>query len=219
MGGLQARAQGRADMESDDNILPTVWLAFLNASRQRLRRILVAANVDLFLKSALFTLTGAPGSYTVDLAATVPDFWKAMALDKRLDTQPDNIQRISRFLFAERGRATEVSYRIYNDILEVRPASSAQGNYTLWYIPQPAAFVISGDALLLAEDMWSEFIVLDTAIKARRRQQRDTADLHSELQELTLEIRNAVADMNAGEADRVLDVDGPFSWRQRLPPP
>lgn len=218
MGGLQARAQGRADMESDDNILPTVWLAFLNASRQRLRRILVAANVDLFMKSTLFTLLGG-NSFTFDLSAGVPDFWKAMALDKRLDTQPDNIQRIPRFLFAERGRAIDVSYRITNDILEVRPASSAQGNYTLWYIPQPAAFVISGDALLLAEDMWSEFIVLDTAIKARRRQQRDTADLHSELQELTLEIRNAVADMNAGEADRVLDVDGPFSWRQRLPPP
>lgn len=218
--GLRTRAQGRADMETDANIATTVWNAYINASRQRLRRILVATNVDLFLKSKTFTLTGGNSSYIYDLAANVTDFWKVMALDKNIDSQADNIQRIGRFMFAERFRAIDISYRVFNDALELRPASAAAGNYTLWYIPQPAVMSADGNTLALAEDMWSEFIVLEAAIKARRRQQRDTSDLVSELRELVPEIQSAAADINAGEADRVLDVDGGrWGWRPRLPPP
>lgn len=218
--GLRTRAQGRADMETDANIATTVWNAYINASRQRLRRILVATNVDLFLKSKTFTLTGGNSSYIYDLAANVTDFWKVMALDKNIDSQADNIQRIGRFMFAERFRAIDISYRVFNDNLELRPASAAAGNYTLWYIPQPAVMSADGNTLALAEDMWSEFIVLEAAIKARRRQQRDTSDLVSELRELVPEIQSAAADINAGEADRVLDVDGGrWGWRPRLPPP
>jgi hypothetical protein len=214
---LRTRVQGRADLENDANVATSLLTSFINASRKRLRRVLVTANPWYFVKSASFTLSGS--TYTYNLAANVTDFWKSLALDRVLGTAADQIAPVPRFMWRERFSSFDRSYRIYTGTLEIRPAGVAAGSYVLWYINQPAALSADGDAIDLAEDMWDEFIVLDAAIKARKRQQKNSDDLVAELKELTEEILRAGADSDVGEPDRVIDVESATSWRERLPLP
>jgi hypothetical protein len=221
LGSLKTQLLARADLEFDANISGVTGLlnGYVNASRQRLRRLLVSANPQLFVTSKAFTLTGT--TFTYDLGANAPTFWKSLALDLVTGSQADQIERVKRFVFAERTMQVEwISFRIYGNTLEIRPASQAPGSYVLWYIEQPAVMADDvNDKLLLVEDMWSEFVVLDGAIKARKRQQKNAQDLVDELKELAMELRTGAADNDAGEPDRVLDVDSEASWRPpRLPP-
>lgn len=215
---LRTRAMARADMESDPNVTTAAWNGFINASRKRLRRILVAAYPQYFLKSATFTLSGA--SYTYALASSVADFWKVLSLDRQSGSAADSYDPVPRFVWAERFAMYDRNFRVYTGTLEIRPASQAAGTYTIWYIAQPAVLSGDSDAIDLTEDMWDEFIVLEAAIKARKRQRKDVADLDAELAVMIPEIRSSASDNDVGEPDRVLDVESMRGgWRPRLPPP
>ena len=213
---LRTRAQARGDFESDANVSTAAWNAFINGSRKKLRRLLVAANPQQFVASKDFSLTGTTHTYV--LTSNVPTFWKALSLDKLNSSNADDFEKVKRFLWAERNRLGQRSYRIYASTLEVRPASLNVGDYRLWFIEQPVLLVADGDALTLVEDMWDEFIVLEAAVKARRRQQKSADDLVSELSDLVKEIPRMAGDNDVGEADRILDVDDDGSfWRPALP--
>jgi hypothetical protein len=216
---LRTQAQARADFENDSNVSTAAWASFLNGSRQRLRRLLVDANPQLFLLSKAFTLTSP--SYTYDLLANAPTFWKALSLDYlTTGASPDDYIEVPRFMWAERNRALDRAYRVYGNTLEVRPQRLAAGSYTLWYVEAPTALAVDGDAITLAEDMYSEFIVLEAAIKARRRQQKDSNDLTQELEEMIIDVRRSAGDNDVGAPDRVIDSDAsPSFWRPRLPNP
>lgn len=223
LGNLKTRILARADLENDGNISGVTGLlnGYVNASRKRLRRIMVLANPMTFLKSASFTLAGS--SYTYDLATNVTDFWKVLGLDFVTGPGADGIAQVPRFAWRERDGGWLRAYRVYTGTLEIRPASQAAGSYTLWYIAQPAAMTDDVTSKLdLAEDMWDEFIVLEGAIKARKRQQKNAADLVEELAELVKEIPRSAADNDVGEPDRIVDVEWQrsTSWMpERLPPP
>lgn len=212
---LRTQAQARADFENDTNVSNVAWASFVTGSRQRLRRLLVQANPQLFVLSKSFTLT-AP-TFTYDLLANAPTFWKSLALDYSLGST-DAFQQVSRFLWHERNHLTDRSFRIYGNTLEIRPANLSPGSYTLWYITQPATMSADGDALDLAEDIYSEFIVLEAAIKARRRQQKSADELTTELNAIVAEIRAGGADNDVGEPDRVLDTESSAMW-PRYPRP
>lgn len=210
---LRTQAQARADFENDTNVTNVSWASFINGSRKRLRRLMVAAHPQFFLNSKAFSLAG--GVYQYDLLANAPTFWKALALDFSTGgSGPDMFMQVPRFLWHERNRVWDRAYRVFGNTLEVRPALSAAGSYVLWYVEQPAALVADGDALLLAEDMFDEFIILDAASKARRRQQKDSAALDGELAALERDVKSAAADNDVGEPDRVLDVEDTAGYRR-----
>lgn len=213
---LRTRAQARADMEGDANVSSATWNAFINASRKRLWRLLGRSNPELFLTSVDFTLSGT--TFTLGLAVAAANFWQVLEVDKLNSTQGDDFVRLARFLFAERNVGAP-SYRIFGNTLEIRPASGAAGNYRLWYVTQPPVLVADIDTIGLVEDIWDEFIVLEAAIKARRRQQKDASDLATELGELLAELRAHAGDRDVGEPDRVRDVDRWGSGRPALPRP
>lgn len=219
LGNLVTRAQARANMESDTNVGTAVWYGYINAGRKRLRRLLVAVCPQMFLKSNTFTLSSS--SYTYGLSVSVTDFWKAMSLDRQASSSADGYDQVPRFVWAERFAMFDRAYRIFGDVLEVRPAAQAPGTYTLWYVAQPAAMTDPNASKLdLCEDMYDEFIVLDAAIKARKRQRKEAADLEAELKVEVAEIRASAADNDVGEPDRVIDVESSRGgWRPRLPPP
>jgi len=215
---LRTNAQARADFENDSNVSTATWATFINGSRQRLRRLLVGCNPQLFLNSKAFTL--ASPSYTYDLLANAPTFWKSLSLDYLFSgARVDDFVQVPRFMWQERNRVTDRVYRIYGNTLEIRPQRLAAGSYTLWYVEQPASLSADSDALLLAEDIYSEVIVLESAIKARRRQGKDAADLTAELAEMVADVRRSAGDNDVGEPDRVVDVDSVPFWRPRYPPP
>lgn len=215
---LRTNAQARADFENDGNVSTAAWLSFINGSRQRLRRLLVGCNPQLFLSSKAFTLT-AP-SYTYDLLANTPTFWKTLSLDyMTTGASVDDFVPVPRFMWQERNRAIDRTYRVYGNTLEIRPQRMAFGNYVLWYVTQPVALAADVDVIDLAEDIYSEVIVLEAAIKARRRQQKDAADLTAELAEMVADVRRSAGDNDVGEPDRVVDVSTTQYWRPRYPPP
>jgi hypothetical protein len=215
---LRTNAQARADFENDSNVTTAAWASFINGSRQRLRRLLVGCNPQLFLLSKAFTLTSP--SYTYDLLANAPTFWKALSLDyMTTGASVDDFSVVPRFMWAERNRTVDRVYRVYSNTLEIRPQRLAAGSYTLWYVEQPTALAADGDQLTLAEDIYSEVIVLESAIKARRRQQKDANDLTAELTEMVADVRRMAGDNDVGEADRVVDADSVPYWRPRYPAP
>lgn len=215
---LRTQAQARADFENDTNVTNVSWASFINGSRKRLRRLLVSANPQLFLASNAFTFAGS--TFQLSLAALSPAFWKVLALDfSTAGSGADAFMQVPRFLWHERNRVWDRAYRAYGNTLEVRPAQAAAGNYVLWYVSQPVALVADGDQLDVVEDMYDEFIILDAASKARRRQQKDSAALDTELMALEKDVRIAAADNDVGEPDRVLDVEDAGYRRPWLPRP
>ncbi len=210
---LRTRAQGYADLESDPNIGTTVWTSWVNVAHKTLWRLVVRQNPDNFTTGPTsFTLSGSTDTYA--LSTLSPVFWKLRALDY---SNGGSWERVRRFNFADRNRVRR-AYRIMGANLRVIPAGAASGTYRVWYIPEPTALSGDSDQIDAALNMYDEFIVIQAAIRGRKRQRRDFADLQVDLDAIVADIRASADDRDDGEADVVTDLEA-GTWPEELPGP
>lgn len=220
---LQLQARHRADMENSDFVEDGELTSYINSSIAELRDLLAEAYGSEYyvVPTAAQTITSGTDSY--DLPA---DFYELRAVDIRLSST-DRWADVPRFNFNERnkdtgfqimqpGGRTHISYRLVGDKIYFSPEPDTAAEYRLWYVPLPTALVNPADTLADLNS-YSEYVIVDAAIKMLQKEESDVSILLLQKQQLAKRIQDKAAQRDAANADTIQDIyaqeDDPFNRR------
>ena len=198
-------------MESTQFITDVMLDAWINEAYEELWDLVASAFADHFWTTSDFTLTSTEAGAKFTLPAT---FRQLRFVERNPGTS--SRVRIPRWAIAEKNRLPSLSYRLVGTVLEVDPYEDAAGPYRIYYVDNPTSLVLATDTVDARVDTWREFIVILASIKARTKEESDTADLRADLDRVRKRIEEASQHRDASDPGRVSDVwDGDPLW----PPP
>ena len=226
---MRQKARFWSDTVNDGHITDNELNIWLNCGMQELHDLLVQAYDEI-----LTVITGT-GTGDITLAAgtssyAIPsDLFKLMGVDFIVGTKP-YIFTCPRFMPRERNRyqgpyAGQLIGRLINGILvpeyalrgqyiDVIPqptSSMALGKLRLRYVKQFADLVTDSDIVDASiPNGWEEFAVLNAAVTAMIKQERDPSVVMAERQRLEDRIRDMSTNRDAGEPQRIVDVNNPI---------
>lgn len=207
---LRERAKQRADMEKSQFISDAEWNIYINSSIAELHDILIAAyGEDYYVESYSFTTTSGVDAY--DLPA---DFYKVRGVDLKLSS--NQYYTLRKFNFNERNRFAQnglwemyglpfVRYRVVGSQLKFSPIPDRNTEIVLWYHPVATELVNDADTF---DDInaYSEYVVVDAAIKALTKEESDASVLLMQKEGLRQRITTASENRDAGEPESVSDI-------------
>lgn len=212
---LRLRSQQAADMVNSNFVSETEWNYYISNSYAELYDILVSKFEDYYIADPLLVTVNSP-EFTFDLPA---DFYKLRGIDKSLgsgDPLSDDWYAIRPFNFEKRNRRAIVDvyrgffpivqYRILGGQIIISPNDQAQGIYRLWYVPKYSALTTDTDEVN-GVNGWEEYIIVDAAMKALRKEESDVSVYMAQKQALLQRIEGMAANRDAGETERVTDVN------------
>ncbi len=212
---LRTAARQRADMGTSLFISDAEFTSLINQSYFELYDLLIAAyGADYFATfGADTTLAG-----TADTTALPSDFYKLLGVDLKLSSGINSYVTLKPFQMAERNRYAAPNTIGLLGVLTLQYRLSANN---LWFIPRPAAGTIvrilyvprlttlSGDSDT-AEGIsgWTEYIIVDAAIKALIKEESDVSALMMAKAGLIQRIEAMAANRDAGAPATVADSSG-----------
>lgn len=209
---LRTQARQRADQE-DSNFVPDAELnTYVNNSIAELHDILIQAySSDYYLSEYDFSTVADQAAY-----ALPADFYKVMGVDVQLNGS--DFFTIKRFNFNERNKyddfgvwsvlgITAVRYRVMGSNLRFTPIPDNATQVKLWYIPVATKLVADTDEL---SDLnaYSEYVVVDAAIKMMLKEESDASALYQQKADLKKRITEAANNRDAANPDSVRDIYG-----------
>lgn len=213
-------AKQRADMANSNFVKPTEWISYINYSYAELYDILVAKFADYYTAQFDFTLADS-----IDAQDLPADFYKARGVDRALSG--DEWYTLHPFSFEDRNKRRRIAvlgtlyptvrYRIYGNQIIFTPNDGADGSYRMFYIPR-AQTLTSGSDSIDGINGWEDYVVVDAAIKALVKEESDVSVLMMQKQALIQRINDMANNRDAGECERVTDVqrqgsgDGISRW-------
>lgn len=219
---LRLQARQRADMESSNFVKDNELTNYINNSIAELHDLLCEAfeseyNVQV---TAAQTITSGQDSY--DLPT---DFYELKGVDIRLSNQ--TWINVDKFNFNRRNLVQDsfiwgaenlcyVQYRIVGNQLIFKPAPTGSAEYRLWYVPVATRLVDDADEL---DDLnaYSEYVIVDAAIKMLQKEESDVAVLMAQKEALRKRIVDKASTRDAGQADVISDANidwDDFVWRR-----
>lgn len=199
---IRRQAKQRADMENSDFIADSEWLDMINASYAELYDILVQKGIDMFVLSQSFAVNGTTSQYALPTSV-----YKLTGIDYQLGGLSYPMQK---FVFADRWKYRTnqqvLRYRLVGNTIYFVPTPAAQ-TLTLWYVPPITRLAVDADTVDTVNE-WAEYIIIDAAIKARIKEESDTAELFAQKQSLVQRIQVISGDRDHAFGERVTDVSG-----------
>lgn len=217
---LTLQAQYISDMVNSNYITPTEWCYYANGSMAELDDILVSKNEDYrltMLPTSIVTMSGVSSNQ-----ALIPlpiDFYKLRLVE--FYNSANSMQfpwvPLKQFSLPERDMFSYAGYRsttgtlgllykLSDGYVEIVPAPYALGQYQVWYTPVCYQFTGSGDTRPLPQYMtnqaWTDYIVVDMAIKAQLKQQLDASQLKDTKERLRGRLLAMAAVRDAGAPKR-----------------
>jgi hypothetical protein len=181
---LVTRCKQRADMEHSTFISDSEILTYINSSYQELYDILVSSFQDYYVSNASLIITSG------NTFALPSDFYKMLGLDYDIG---GTYYQLRRYNFNERNQNTNYrtgkQYRIQGNNVNIEPSGEAIGTYKLYYIPA-ANILTSASSTIDNCNGWEEYIVLDTAIKMKEKEESDVGALMGAKQAMLKRIEN-----------------------------
>jgi len=153
---------------------------------------------------------------TNQLFALPTDFYKLLGVDLQLQAgnsasyvtlQPFNFSQRNRYAvpnFQSFYGVTNLRYRIHGQQLWLTPLPVANQTIQLWYIPEPTTLASDSDSFDGISG-WEEYVIVDTVIKAKAKQESDVSVEMAEKQALLLRIQAMGEDRDAGMTATVSD--------------
>ena len=234
LGQLRRLAKQKADRENSQFITDAEWNVYLNQSYFELYDLLVQKYGNEYFVADPLELP-LTGSSSVDLPDGTnyngaPAFYKVLGVDLALNAPSDAFVTLQRFDFIERNRfvypqlgnnalgASVPKYRVVGNQLRFIPTPSGGQSLRLWYIPRLTMLLKDTD---IADGVsgWTEYIVVDAAIKALQKEESDVTVLAAQKMALIQRVEAAAENRDAGLPDTVSDsrdpwgsgYNGPFS--------
>jgi hypothetical protein len=200
---IVSQIRQRADLENDTDRFPDSELAtYVSQSWCELYNEIVLTNGDHYLSNVTQVIT--PGLDTYALPA---DFY----LDRGVDfVQSGYTFTLPRWSFEERESyqfagsyafGMPTSYRIIGGNVVFKPVPQS-GSYKLYYYPTPTVLTIASSVDGIAG--FEEFLVLDGALKALRKDNRVPPELYQDRNNALAVVRAALAGRSHSHPDRII---------------
>jgi hypothetical protein len=207
---LRTRSRQRADMENSDFITDAELNAYINASVAELHDLLVAAYGEDYFLADPHSITTVADTTDYNLPS---DFYKLKGVDCRIN----NSQWFSLrpFNFNERNSNQDfrwainngpaIRYRVMGSKIKLSPAPDAAHTIKLWYVP--TATTLSADADTLNDiNNFSEYVIVDAAIKMLQKEDSDVSVLMMQKQALQRRLEVMSNNRDAGQPEAVSDI-------------
>lgn len=232
---LRILAQQRADRLNNNFVTLTEWNSYINQAAFELYDLLVTLYEDYYLASPVtFQTVGGTNTYTLpngsatfkdSTGATVvaPALYKLIGVDLGLASSSNAWVTVKKFDFIQRNRFVfpnlsstymgvfNLQYRMMGDNLQFIPTPAGAQYIRLWYIPRMNQLVQDTD-ILDGVSGWTEYVVIDAAIRALRKEESDTSELQLEKQAMIDRIQSSAMNRDAGQPDKISDTR---NWTER----
>jgi len=189
-------ARARTDTEDSQAPADTYVYQFVNQALRDLQRIVAEVNENAFLKYQDFTIASG------NTAPLPSDFYGMKLLEK--DPTSSWPKRIDPFEITEKNRVGYLGYQLETNgrsLYLVRP-ENAQGNYRIWYTPEPDQLDVNNPTTSFVSANLSPFdgyLIVKTAILILDAiQDPETGRLDNDLAEQEAIVRNAFARRDQG---------------------
>lgn len=216
-------AKQRADMVNSQFVTDSEWNMYINQAYFELYDLLVTEYEDYFMKAPLQITTD--GSQQVTLPT---DFYKLLGVDLGLANNTTAWITLKKFDFIERNRYVypqinstffgcfNLQYRLMGNSLFFIPTPSAGQFMRIWYIPKLTQLLQDTD-ILTGVSGWSDYVIVDAAIRAKEKQEDDCSVLMMQKQGLMKRIEDSAMNRDAGQPDtisstRFNDVGGGYGF-------
>lgn len=213
LGQLRQLAQQRADRENSNFVTVPEWNTYINQSAYELYDLLVTTYEDYFVKTPYtFTTDG-----TTQLYDLPTDFYKLLGVDCGLSMGNNGWVTLKKFNFSQRNRYVfpsigstylgvyNLQYRLVGNKLEFIPTPSAGQFMRVWYVPRMTQLVKDSD-ILDGVSGWTEYVIVDAAMKALQKEESDTSVLMSQKMALIKRIEESAMNRDAGEPDTISNI-------------
>lgn len=212
---LEVRTIARqyADMVNSQFVTDDEFNSYINFSYYELYDILVQKyGDDYFATNTTYTTDGT--TYQFNLPT---DFYKFLGLDLQIGTVPNSYITIKSFMFAERNLyggipnvqsyygPNNLRYRIFANTLFMTPIPAAGQNLRMWYVPRLRELVSDTD-VVDGVSGWQEYLCLDGAIQALRKEESDVTILLAQKQAIIQRIEAAAEGRDVAFPQVVSDV-------------
>ncbi len=199
---LKTQSRQRADQENSNFVEDAELVNYINSSIAELHDILVQAyGSDYFVTTDDFTTTSNDNTYDLP-----EDFYKLHAVDARVNGS--DYVNITKFNFNERNASASsdyFKYRIVGSSIMFAPTPSAGTAIRVWYTP--LATKLEEDADELNDfNQYSEYVIVDAAIKMLLKEESDVAELMAIKQGLLQRITYAAENRDAAQPESITDV-------------
>lgn len=219
LGQIRLLAQQEADRVNSNFVSTPEWNTYINQSAFELYDLLVTLYEDYYVKAPfVFTTDGVNSQYTLPT-----DFYKLMGVDCGLGASNNAWVTLSKFDFIERNRYVypnvtstffgvfNMRYRLVGNTLDFIPVPSAGQYMRMWYIPRMEMLLKDTD-VLDGVSGWTEYVVVDAAIKALEKEESDTSALQMRKAALLKRIEDSAMNRDAGQPDTISSTR---SWTSR----
>lgn len=206
---LRTSAKDRANMEKSTLVTDAQWTEYINKSKDALYDLLISAyNDEYYVTTNVFSLVSGTASY-----ALPSDFYKAISVSLK---SGNDYLRLNKFSYQSRNRnnffpyrnnrwSLRYSYRISGNNILFDPIPATTSEVELVYIPFAVNLSSDSDSLK-GFSGWEEFIIIDAAIKALRKEETDTQELERDLARLTMRLQEMADSRDIGQPARIIDI-------------
>ena len=224
LASLRLQAQQRADRVNSDFVKLPEWNKYINQSLFELYDLLVTQyGEEYFANSLDFATDGVTQRYLlpngVNYNAADP-FYKLLGVDLSVGLgNTGGLVTLDKFNFIDRNKyfypttgssaingVFSMSYRLVGNTIEFIPLPVGQQQIRLWYVPRMRQLLKDTDVTAQGVSGWTEYVIVDAAIKALQKEESDVSVLAMQKQALMKRIEAASMNRDAGRPDTISDV-------------
>lgn len=229
LGELRQRSQQAADREGSQFLTTPEWNFNINQSAKEYYDLLITAYEDYFVAPRVtFTTDGSSSLYALPNGqnfSSAPALYKLYGVDCGLDTTNNAFVTLKKFNFIDRNKYVfqnvngnilgiyNMEYRLVGNYIDFIPIPAANQTIGLWYFPILPAMLRDTD-VLQGFNGWTEYAIIDAAIKALRKEESDVSVLMAQKMEMKKRIEEAAQNRDAGQPDSISDLRRAQMWNQ-----
>ena len=208
---LRTQSRQRADMENSEFVTDSELNTYINSSIAELHDLLIAAyDSDYSVSTVSFNTASGTSSYALPNGtnySAAAELYKLRGVDIRRNN--DDWLTLETFNFNERNRTGEggiyMRYRMVGANLVLSPDPDGTYEVKLWYIPVATKLTLDADTLRDL-NQYSEYVVVDAAIKMLQKEESDVSVLMAQKAALSQRITDMAQNRDAGRPESVSDI-------------
>jgi hypothetical protein len=216
LGELRLAAQQRSDLVNSGFISTTEWNSYINQSYYELYDVLIQKyGNEYYMAPPLIIPTNGSFSYPLPNGINyngAPPFYKLLGVDLGITAANNAWITLKKFEFIARNTyiypqlqsnilgVSTPQYRVMGNNLEFIPTPVPNWPIQMWYIPRLPTLLQDSDACDGVSG-WTEYIIIDAAIKALQKQEQDVTVLALQKQAMLARIEAAAENRDAGQPE------------------
>ncbi len=227
---IRTRAKQRSDMVNSQFVTDSEWNYYINQSYYELYDLLITAYEDYYVAPRLLFTTTGSSSYPLPNGqnySSAPAFYKMFGMDIGLDANTNAFVTLKKFSFIERNRYVfpqitstllgvfNLQYRVVGGNIMFIPTPAAGQPIGVWYFPRLNNLLQDTD-IIDGISGWTEYVIVDAAIKALNKEESDTQALMLEKQMLKQRIESTATNRDAGQPDTISSTRRSELWGSEI---